>query len=302
MARGLLYAFISAFCFGLLPVLSKLAFGCGMTTFEILQYRFGFGALCLAVYFAIARPQLFRISREGLIKSLLVGAVFFPMQSTGFVGAVKYIPASTTALIIYGYPALTAIASAILFKQPLTKNITTSLVLIFSGCALVFCDAFLHSADYRGVLLAVSSMLGIALNFIIGQLLLKGENAQSVTFYVLLSSAIAYFAANTYLSGAPSNPLDLSSRALIISFSVGLISTTLAILFMYMAIEKVGSTYTSIFSCFEPVTSVFFSWVLLSEPLAAWQLAGAALIIGGIIWPNKKLLSKPIPPREAHSS
>jgi drug/metabolite transporter (DMT)-like permease len=295
MFRGVMYALISACSFGILPIMGKFGFECGMDTFEILQYRFIFGSLMLALFFAVTRPSLLRISPRALMKAAMLGLLVYPVQSTGFIGAVKYIPASTTSLIIYGYPALVTILSAVFFKQPITKSLTTSLVLIFAGCALVFYDAFLQEADIRGVLLAVGCMVGIAGNMILSQVLLKGENAQSVTLYVLFFAAIFFSA----MAGGPATILDLNGRGLALALGIGLVPTVFAILFMYLAIEHIGGTYTSIFSCIEPVTTVFAAWILLGEPVAMWQFVGAALVICGVIWPNRKLLHREMTPTHA---
>lgn len=286
MARGIIYAVISACSFGLLPVMGKIGYEIGMDTFEILQYRFLFGALLLAAYFAITNPKLLCISPKALAKAALFGLIVYPIQGTGFIGAVKYIPASTTSLIVYGYPAVVTIFSWLIFKQPITRSLATSLVLVFAGCALVFFDAFMHAADIRGVALAVGCMLGIALNMILGQVLFKGENTLSITLYILVFAALLF----SILAGGPASVLELDTRGIAYIFGIGLVPTLFAILFMYLAIERIGGTYTSIFSCIEPVTTVFAAWLLLGEPLAAWQICGAFLVITGVVWPNRKLL------------
>ncbi|NJB68824.1 drug/metabolite transporter (DMT)-like permease [Desulfobaculum xiamenense] len=294
MARGIIYAIISACAFGLLPVFGKIGYAHGMDTFEILQYRFVFGFLMLAGYFAVTNPSLFRISRKSLIKAAALGFIAYPMQSTGYIGAVKYIPASTTALIIYGYPALVTILSALIFKERITRSLTTSLVLIFAGCALVFFDAFQHEADIRGIAYAISCMLGITVNMLLAQVLLKGENPLAVTLYVLFFAG-AFFSC---IAGVPTHFFELDRTGVILALSLGLVPTVFAIVFMYLAIDTVGGTYTSIFSCVEPITTVFCAWLLLGEPLVAWQIFGAALILTGIVWPNLKFIRMAL--AEAH--
>jgi len=71
---------------------------------------------------------------------------------------------------------------------------------------------------------------------------------------------------------------------------LGLVPTALAISLLYLAIERIGSAWVSIFSTFEPVATLAAAHLLLGEEVALLQLGGAALIIAGIVLPNARLL------------
>jgi drug/metabolite transporter (DMT)-like permease len=63
-----------------------------------------------------------------------------------------------------------------------------------------------------------------------------------------------------------------------------------AVTFLYLAIEKVGSAYASIFSSIEPVATLAAAALLLEENVVLLQVGGAALIVAGIVLPNLQLL------------
>ena len=72
MLTGVIQAILSAFCFGMLAILGKLAYGRGFATFEILQYRFGFAALMLFVYILATQRHILRANPRTLVKAVVL--------------------------------------------------------------------------------------------------------------------------------------------------------------------------------------------------------------------------------------
>ena len=281
MLRGLIYSIISAACFGTLPVLGKLGYELGMQTFELLAFRYGSAALLLGCWLAVTRPSALRIGPRTLAKTALLGLCIYPIQSTCFLSALKYIPASTTSLIFYLYPATVALASMVVLRQRPTRAVWASVGMVVSGCALVFLNAFMRHADLLGVLFALGAMGMYTTYLLVAQVVLKGEPRMTVVFYTIA------FAASVFTASAW--PLDLGAftpaRAAV-AVSLGLVPTVLAVTLLYAAIEFVGSTLVSIFSALEPVFTLALAVCLLGEPVALWQMAGALLIVAGIVLPN----------------
>lgn len=281
MLRGLIYSIISAACFGTLPVLGKLGYGLGMQTFELLAFRYGSAALLLGGWLALTRPSALRVGPRTLAKAALLGLCIYPVQSTCFLSSLKYIPASTTSLIFYLYPAMVALASMVFFRQRPTRAVWVSVGLVVGGCALVFLNAFMRHADLAGVLFALGAMGMYSMYLLVAQAVLKGEPRMAVVLYTIAFAALVFTAVAW--------PLDLTAftpaRAAV-AVSLGLVPTVLAVTLLYAAIECVGSTLVSIFSALEPVFTLALAVGLLGEPVALWQMAGALLIVAGIVLPN----------------
>jgi len=282
---GIICAVLSAVCFGMLAVLGKLAYAKGFAAAEILQYRFGVGALLLLAYFAVFDRQVLRASPRTILKALFLGVVLYPVQSLSFMTSLKYIPAATTSLILYFYPVSVSLLSALLFKTRLDRVVLFSLLLLVAGCGLVFYDAFLRSISHTGLALATVSMLIFSVYLIILEVLLRGENPRTISFYCVLSAALVY----TVMSPPVRFPdLDLASKGL--TLALGLVPTALAVTLLYRSVELIGSARASICSTLEPITTVLASAMVLGEDVVAIQVAGMALILAGIILPNMQVL------------
>ena len=68
----------------MLAVLGKLAYARGFATGEILQYRFGIGAVLLLIWFAALDRSVLRASPKTLLKAVFLGAALYPVQSIAF--------------------------------------------------------------------------------------------------------------------------------------------------------------------------------------------------------------------------
>ena len=282
---GILCAVASAVCFGMLAVLGKLAYAKGFATGEILQYRFGFGAVLLLIYFAIMDRQVLRAKPKTLLKAGFLGIVLYPVQSMSFMASLKYIPAATTSLILYFYPVAVTLLSALFFKTRLDRIVALSLSLLVAGCGLVFYDAFLRSISQTGLALATGSMLIFSFYLICLEVLLRGENPRTISFYCVLAAALVY----TVMS-PPTGFLQLDASAKLLTLALGVIPTALAVTLLYRSVELIGSARASICSTLEPITTVLASALLLGEDVVAIQVGGMALILAGILLPNMHVL------------
>jgi drug/metabolite transporter (DMT)-like permease len=281
MIRGLVYALISATAFGSMAILVKLGYEASMTGPIMMQSRFTLGVLALLLILLVKDRTLLRISPRNLGKCAFLGLVVYWSQTTCFVSALETIPASTTALILYGHPIAVALLSAYFLDMKLDRPVVISLVLVMAGCCLVFYDAFLREADGTGLLYALGAMAVFSLYLILVQVLLKGMRPLSATFYVMLFAAVSFT-----LSGDITAWARLTAEQSAIGLALGLVPGVIAVTFLYAAIERIGSAFACIFSSVEPVVTLWAAAIFLDENVVMLQMIGAALIILGIVVPN----------------
>ncbi|MGE4291184.1 MAG: DMT family transporter [Desulfovibrio sp.] len=286
MLRGLVYSVISAIAFGFLPIFGRLGYDCEMGVFEMLQYRFFFAALMLLVWLLLTNPSALRPGPRTLFKAAILGFLFYPIQSWCFISAVRTVPAAVPTLILYFYPVTVTLLCAVIYRQPVTRATVASLALVTLGCCLVFYEAFSARMDSTGLLLSVVSMIIFSLYLTTVQHLLKGENPLTLTFYLISFAGCVH----SVLAGGPTTILELSPHCLLVAAGFGLVCTIVAVIFLYKAVELIGSPFASIFSTVEPVTTVLASWLILGESLRLLNVAGMILVVAGIVLPNMHLL------------
>ena len=281
MIRGLIYSLISAAAFGSMAILVKMGYAASMTGAVMMQFRFTFAVFFLLAILLVKDRALLRISLPALGKCVFLGLVVYWSQTTCFVSALETIPASTTALVLYGHPMLVTLLSAYFLKMKIDRTVLASLLLVMTGCCLVFYDAFLREADGIGLLYAVGSMVVFSLYLILVQVLLKGLKPLTATFYVMLFAAVAFT-----LSGDITAWTRLTTEQTAIAVALGLIPGVVAVTLLFAAIERIGSAYACIFSSVEPIITLCAAVIFLDEKVVLLQMGGAALIILGIVVPN----------------
>ncbi|MCX8083879.1 MAG: DMT family transporter [Calditerrivibrio sp.] len=281
MIVGILYCLLSAIAFGFLAILGKLGTNLGVGSLQLLTYRFVIASSLFFIFFLMKDRTLFKICLKDLMKAIFAGGVLYLLQSFFFFKALEYISASTTSLILYIYPLTVAVLSRIFFKARITSNNILSMVLIALGCGMIFYDAFARKQDIKGVAFAAGAMLVFSFYLIFVQKSLKNIRPMTFSFYVILSTAVAFSFFN--------NPIDifyLNREQALVSVLIGLVPTFLAVSLLYVAIDKIGSFYASIFSTIEPVVTVTASALMLGERVVLLQITGMILILLGIIIPN----------------
>jgi drug/metabolite transporter (DMT)-like permease len=78
-------------------------------------------------------------------------------------------------------------------------------------------------------------------------------------------------------------PMRWTPTAALAIASVALFSSVLAYIFWNRGVERVGANVAGLFVHLMPVFGVVLAWLVLDERLAAFHVAGIALIVVGIV-------------------
>lgn len=273
---GVLLVFLSAAGFGMIPVFALYAYQGGATVTTLLFFRFTLAALCFFAYIFIKERSI-SVNRSSIKYLLLMGGVIYTLQSNLYFSAVKFIPASLAVLIFYIYPIFVAIASSLVDKEILTKQILFSIAVSLAGLTLVLGTSF-GEINIVGTLLALGAGLVYSCYIVLGNRVLKKSPA------LVTSAFICLFAALSNLTiGLATNTLrfDLTTEAWLAMAGVALVCTVLAIFTFFRGLELIGSTRASILSMVEPLVTIGFSALLFQERLTWLQILGGAAVLCG---------------------
>ena len=267
----------SAICFGTLGVFGKLAYRVGLTTPQLLSYRFGLAALLLWAAALVMRQGL--PSRAKLLGLVLMGGAGYVAQSAAYFNALHYIPASTTALLLYTYPVVVTVLAALLFGESLGWIKIVALGLSAVGTVFVV-QAQLHAAPAIGIVLGLGSALFYSGYILFGSRLLPGLPPVSATA-VIMSSAAIVWSLYAAISGQLIVDWTTSKVALLAGFAI--LGTTIPVLTFILGLPLVGASRAAILSTFEPASTVFLAVVILGETASPIQWIGGALILASVV-------------------
>ncbi len=273
---GALLIILSALGFGSMPIFALYAYRGGVTVATMLLIRFVIAAVILFGYAAF-RYGMPRVGRQDLLPLFILGAVFYTMQSSFYLTAIRFIPASLAAMILYIFPLFVAGLSSIFFRERLTPKVAVAMCISFVGLALVLGTSW-GMVDYRGVLLALGAALIYSAYIVLGNKVVRGLPAPVMSAYISL-----FTAGGILVYGTVAGQLSFDFQASVWPPILGLAlcSTVLAMLMFFRGLEIVGPTHAAILSMAEPFFTVLLSVWLLGEGLLPMQILGGGAILGG---------------------
>ena len=276
-ATGVALVIGSACCFGTLGVFGKLAYRLGLTTPQLLSYRFGLAAILLWVAAMILRQGL--PPRRSLVGLALMGGAGYVGQSGSYFSALHFIPASTNALLLYTFPVVVTLLATVLFHEPLGWLKLGAVGLAFLGTMLVV-EAQLRAAPPIGIVLGLGSAAFYSGYILYGSRLLPGLPPVSATAMIMTSAAVVWTAYAT-INGQLA--VDWTPPRLLLIASFAVVGTTIPVLTFILGLRLLGPSRAAILSTFEPASTVLLAVIILGESANPIQYVGGALILASVV-------------------
>lgn len=285
---GFTLAIVGAILFSAKAIVAKLSYRYGVDALTVMGFRMLLSLPFFAVVAVIQaqrarRGMQARLTRSDVLHVLGLGFIGYYLSSyLDFIG-LQYITAGLERLILYLAPTFVLLISAVYLKRRITGGQWFALGLSYMGVLL----AFVHDLSFAGtnVLLGASFVLCSAITYAIYLIgsgeLLKRIGSTRLVAYAMCSSSVytlIHFLMQQGWQGLV-QPAGFYNLALIHAVFHTVIPT-----FMVMwAVARVGAPLASQLGMIGPVSVLFFAWWLLDEPITMLQLAGTALVIGGMV-------------------
>lgn len=285
-AVGLLLGAVGAVGFSAKAVIIKLAYAYPVDAVTLLALRMLFS---LPFFAAMAvwsgRNHAYRMGRDDWIGILALGFLGYYLASyLDFLG-LQYIPAGLERLILFLYPTMVLLLSAFILRQPITRLHVLALALSYGGIVLVFFDNLRlgESAGETalGSLLVFGSALAYAVYLVWGGGLITRLGAVRFTAYAM--TVASAFCILQFVLTRPLAALDLPAPVYGYAVLMAIVSTVFPVWAVSEGIRRVGASRVALVSAVGPVATIFLGYLFLAEPITAIQLAGAALVLAGVM-------------------
>ena len=271
---GILLIAISAIGFGTLAIFGRFLYEAGLDTLTLLFLRFAFSASVLTVILILRREPLPR--GQVLAQLIGMGALGYAGQSFTYLSAIKYASAGLVALLLYLYPMIVFILSAIFLKEKVTWIKVGALILALIGTGLTVGPA---GGQALGIIYAVASAAIYSVYIIVGTGVMKKVSAMQSSLVIFTSAALVY-GTLTAING-PHFPTTSSGWWSLAGIVV--IATIIPVTTFLAGLERIGPTNASLLSTLEPVVTVLLAAWLFAERLETITLIGGALILVAVV-------------------
>lgn len=287
---GVLFVFLSAVGFSAKAILVKLAYPWGVDTITLLALRMLFSLPLFALMAWVSSWEAARLSRRDWLSIAALGALGYYLSSyLDFLG-LQYISAGLERLILFLNPTIVLGLSALLFKQAITRRHVLSLLLSYAGIALVVHQHAALGEDTARMTLGGLLVFGAAVTYGIylvagGQLIAR---IGAMRFASYASIAACAFVLLQFLATRDAGALRTAPHVYGLALLLALISTVMPIWLMTEGMRRIGAGRAAMISSVGPVATIFLGYIFLDEPVTAVQLAGAALVLTGILIISRK--------------
>jgi len=280
---SLIAVVVSAACFGTLAILTGLAYREGASPLPLLAWRFAIVTVLMAAYQLVRDPRALLSGAVDIGKYAALSLTGYGAASVCFFFALQHATASVVAVLLYTYPAMVALLSALFFGESLTRKRVIAIVLTFAGCALVV--GLLSEkvdATLPGILLGLGAALGYSVFNLLSFRLVASRPRLVIMTYTFGLSAIA-IGLITVVSGGSLSPVGYSPSLWLLLGLIVLIPTLAAVLLYLNGVRRLGPAQAAIVSTMEPIFTIAMAAVFLGERLDGMQLLGAALVVAGVV-------------------
>ena len=283
---GALIVAVAAIAFSGKAIIIKLAYRYGVDALTLLAFRMLFSAplFVLLVWWDLRREKRAPLSRADLAAVLMLGFIGYYLASYFDFLGLQYVTAALERLLLFVHPTFVLILAAIFFKRRITARDAIAVVLSYIGIAFVFGHDL--ATQPGNVALGAFWVLLSAL-FYAAYLLGSGRivgRVGSIRFacYAGIVSCVAVVA--HFMVVRDARVLFVQPLAVYnLSILMAAVSTVLPIVLTSEGVRRIGASHASIVASIGPVATIFMGAIFLDEAVTWVQLAGAALVLAGIL-------------------
>ncbi len=282
---GIACVLAGSVAFSAKPVLVKAVYHYGVDTTTLLALRMLFAAPLFAfMAWWAGRPAVAFTGRE-IVGITALGFLGYYLGSFLDLAGLQYISAGFGRLILYLYPTLVLLMSAMFLKQPLRPSQLASLGLSYAGIALVFSAEAHLGADMKltawGTALVFASAITYAIYLVAGSRLVHKFGSMRFTAYASLIAT--GFVMAHFLAARPLHALVVAHQVYGLVAILAVFATVLPLWLMSEGLKRIGANQVSLVGCIGPLATLAFAWAFLGEAVTLIQLAGAALVLAGVL-------------------
>jgi drug/metabolite transporter (DMT)-like permease len=273
-------------CWALAAVLARFAFDRGVPPVRLAEARVAVALVALAPVLAWRRPGLLRPPPGAWPALAGFGACVAAVNLTYYL-AIEHLAVGVAVALQYTGPAILVAATTLLARDSAASR-PARLAWVAAGLTLAGAVLVsralegLGSLDLPGLAAGLGSAVLFAAYLLAAELAGRrgAEPATTLVWGFLVAVAIWAVAA-PWWSWPLGRLADPRVAAAVVG--VGLVGTLVPFALAVGAVRLISAATAGIAATSEPVFAAAFAWLLLGQRLTLVQLAGAALVVAGVV-------------------
>ena len=262
----------------------KRAYAYGVSAETLLALRMGYSLpMFLLLAARVQRQEPVKMDARDWYQLLVLGVLGYYLASyLDFLG-LKYISAGLERIVLYTYPTMVVLLSALLLGLRIRPLTGLLLATSFTGVALSVWPEMRVAGDHtlRGVLLVLACALSFA-----AYMMRAGEEVRrlgSTRVTALATGMACILCIAQFLILRPARDLiDQPWQVHVLGFIMAMVSTVMPVWLQTEAVRRLGASTVSMVGPLGVVFTIALAALFLHEPLSLGQFAGAVLVVGSV--------------------
>ncbi|MEO7744047.1 MAG: DMT family transporter [Usitatibacter sp.] len=283
---GAVMVMVAAIAFSGKAVIIKLAYRHQVDPVTLLTLRMLMSAPLFVIlgWWAARSAGVQPLDKADLRNVALLGLVGYYLASYFDFLGLEHITAALERLILFIHPTFVMLLAAAIFKRPITRRDLVAIVLSYFGIALAFgSDVATQPGNVvLGSFWVLMSALFYAV-YLLGSGRLVGR-VGSLRFasYAGLVSCVGVVA-HYLVTQEPAEIFAQAAQVYWLALLMAVASTVLPIVLTVEGIRRIGASHASIIASVGPIATIFLGVIFLGEEVSFVQLAGAGLVMAGVL-------------------
>ena len=223
---------------------------------------------------------------------LSMGMVGYYLASLFDFWGLNYVTAGTERLILFLYPSIVLIISALFLKHKIQKIQYFALFITYFGIVITFIPNLqigLGQNLILGCFLIFLSAFTYALYIIGSGELIPKFGIIKFTCYAMITSTVVIFIHHAATGNG--NLFNYPKEVYYLSITMAVFCTVIPSFLISGGIKKVGSGNASIIGSVGPIATIIMANIFLDELMNFWQIIGTLIVLSGVLmisWKGKK--------------
>lgn len=265
----------------------------GLSTEEISFLRLSMGCIILVIYALIKNPSLLKISKKGLIYSIIIGVLCQGLFNYCYVNSIKSAGSAVAAVLLYTSPIFITIFSKIIYKEKINKMKLLSLVICVVAAILAVTGGNLDLTGISplGIVSGIAAAILYSLMPIISKNILDEVNNLTIMIYSFLTGALIFISRVDFVR-VGSSIGDISVVLNIVGF--GLFSGALAYICYTTGVKSgIELSVAGVIASIELVFAQIIGWTIMGESFNGVKVIGVCLMMVSAIVALKSVTKIP---------
>lgn len=258
--------FTGAICFSTKAILVKLAYQYNIDAISLLNLRMIFSLpFFLGVAIFSKKNETSSISGSDVFKICILGVLGYYVASILDFEGLKYITAGLERLILFIYPTIVVVISAMVYRKSITKVQYIALTLTYIGVAIAFSYDLNMSTQkdvVKGATLIFFCAIAYALYIFGSGRMISRIGTLRFTAYAMTVSSIVVIVHSWISNGEifVSFPVEVY----ILSIMMAILATVIPSFMISEGIRRIGADNASIISSVGPISTIILAYIFLN--------------------------------------